>query len=278
MRPECRERFPRHLLQRKPLVNDPGMHHGTCVTHVPWCMSGSLTRGGGENVPGISGACATRHFRYLIRCLCLKQQGHSKFTMIGHNLKECHRMKVCIRHCVVVLNNHDLSQISLQNANLNENDSEPNHQILHTGHMCEWYPITLIQCASWKNVKSNNIFFLKCICTIFVCLLIMMTLECMSLLTCSVFDWFCEITYNGTPCPWWRHQTETFSVLLAICAGKVNSPHKSQWRVALMFSLICARINGWVNNGEAGDLRRHHAYHGVTVMTKSSLSITDDLW
>ena len=29
-------RFPRHWLQRKPLVSDPGMHHGTCVTHVPW--------------------------------------------------------------------------------------------------------------------------------------------------------------------------------------------------------------------------------------------------
>ena len=28
-----------------PLVSDPGMHHGTCVTHVPWCMSGSLTSG-----------------------------------------------------------------------------------------------------------------------------------------------------------------------------------------------------------------------------------------
>ena len=53
MRRECRERFPHHQLQRKPLVSDPGIHHGTCVTHVPWCMSGSLTRGGGENVPGI---------------------------------------------------------------------------------------------------------------------------------------------------------------------------------------------------------------------------------
>ena len=31
MRPECRERFPRHQLQRKPLVSDPGMHHGTCA-------------------------------------------------------------------------------------------------------------------------------------------------------------------------------------------------------------------------------------------------------
>ena len=51
MRRECRESFPHHRLQRKPLVNDPGMHHGTRVTHVPWCMSGSLLSGGGNTVP-----------------------------------------------------------------------------------------------------------------------------------------------------------------------------------------------------------------------------------
>ena len=28
-----------------PRVNDPDMHHGTCVAHVPWCMPGSLTSG-----------------------------------------------------------------------------------------------------------------------------------------------------------------------------------------------------------------------------------------
>ena len=67
MRREWRERFPRHRFQRKPLVSDPGMHQGTCVKHVPWCMSGSLTNGGGENVPGIPGACATRNFAYLVR-------------------------------------------------------------------------------------------------------------------------------------------------------------------------------------------------------------------
>ena len=65
MRRGCRERIPRHRLQSQPLVSDPGMHHGTCVTHVPWCMSGSLARGGGENVPGIPGACANRNFTYL---------------------------------------------------------------------------------------------------------------------------------------------------------------------------------------------------------------------
>ena len=26
-----------------PWVSDPDKHHGTCVTHVPWCMPGSLT-------------------------------------------------------------------------------------------------------------------------------------------------------------------------------------------------------------------------------------------
>ena len=37
----------------------------------------------------------------------------------------------------------------------------------------------------------------------------------------------------------------------------VNSPHKGQWRGALMFSLIFVWINGWVNNREASDLRRY---------------------
>ena len=45
----------------------------------------------------------------------------------------------------------------------------------------------------------------------------------------------------------------------------VNSPHKGQWRGALMFSLICTRINGWVNNGEAGDFRRYRAHYDVRV-------------
>ena len=59
--------FSRHRLQRKPLVNDPSMHHGTCVTHVPWYILGSLTRGGEENVSGIPGACATLNFTFRTR-------------------------------------------------------------------------------------------------------------------------------------------------------------------------------------------------------------------
>ena len=61
---ECREHLSRHRLLWKPLVSDPAMHHGTCVTHVSWCMSWSLTRGGRENVPG---TWTTRNFAYLAR-------------------------------------------------------------------------------------------------------------------------------------------------------------------------------------------------------------------
>ena len=80
--PGMPERFPRHRLQRKPLVSDLNMHHGTCVAHVPWCISGSLTRGGGENVPSIPGACTTRYFTYLARahgmyCTC-RNRVHTK--------------------------------------------------------------------------------------------------------------------------------------------------------------------------------------------------------
>ena len=46
----------------------------------------------------------------------------------------------------------------------------------------------------------------------------------------------------------------------------MDSPHKGQWRGALMFSLICAWTNSWANNRDAGDLRGHRAHCDVTVM------------
>ena len=75
--------------------------------------------------------------------------------------------------------------------------------------------------------------------------------------------------------PWWRHQMETFSALLALCEGNSpvtgEFPHKGQWRGALTFSLIYDWINGWVNNREAGDLRRHRAHYDVIVMPMPSI-------
>ena len=62
---------------------------------------------------------------------------------------------------------------------------------------------------------------------------------------------------------WWRNQMETFPALLAICAG--NSPVPGEFPT-LMFSVICAWINGWVNTGEAGDLRHHRVHYDVIVI------------
>ena len=73
----------------------------------------------------------------------------------------------------------------------------------------------------------------------------------------------------------WKHFSRYWHFVQGIHRSLVNSPHKSQWRGALMFSLICAWTNGWVNTPDAGDLRRHRANYDVTVMWKWSLFAED---
>ena len=53
----------------------------------------------------------------------------------------------------------------------------------------------------------------------------------------------------------WKHFLQYWPFVLGIHRSPVNFPHKDQWHGALMFSLICALINGGVNNGGAGNLR-----------------------
>ena len=67
--------------------------------------------------------------------------------------------------------------------------------------------------------------------------------------------------YPITSLEWWRHQMKTFSALLALCVG--DSPVTMR---SLMFSLICTWLNRWLNNGEAGDLRRYRGHYDVAVM------------
>ena len=64
----------------------------------------------------------------------------------------------------------------------------------------------------------------------------------------------------------WKNFPRYWPFVRGIHRSPVNSPHKGQWRGALMFSLIYARTNGWVNTGDAGDLRRKHAHYDVIVM------------
>ena len=63
-----------------------------------------------------------------------------------------------------------------------------------------------------------------------------------------------------------KHFPRYWPFARGIHRSPVNSQHKGQWRRAWMFSLICAWINRWVNNGKAGELRRYRAHYGVIVM------------
>ena len=64
----------------------------------------------------------------------------------------------------------------------------------------------------------------------------------------------------------WKQFPRYWPFVRGIHRSPVNSPHKGQSRGALLLSLICARINGWVNNPEAGDLRRHPTHCDVIVL------------
>ena len=71
----------------------------------------------------------------------------------------------------------------------------------------------------------------------------------------------------------WKHFPRYWPFVRGIHRWPVDLPHKGQWRGALMFSLICAWINGWVNNHETGDLRRHCTHYDVIVMDKRKATV-----
>ena len=63
-----------------------------------------------------------------------------------------------------------------------------------------------------------------------------------------------------------KHFSRYQPFVRGIHRSSVSSPHTGQWRGAPMFSLICAWINGWVNNRKVGELRRRRAHYDITVM------------
>ena len=69
----------------------------------------------------------------------------------------------------------------------------------------------------------------------------------------------------------WNPLPRYWPSVRGIRRSPVNSPHKGQSCWVLMFSLICACTNDWVNNRDAGDLRRHRAHYDVTVMTNQHM-------
>ena len=67
----------------------------------------------------------------------------------------------------------------------------------------------------------------------------------------------------------WKHFLRYWPFVRGIHRSPVNSPHKGQWRGSLMFCLIRAWINSWVNSCEAGDLRHYLAHCDVIAMYTS---------
>ena len=76
----------------------------------------------------------------------------------------------------------------------------------------------------------------------------------------------------------WKHFPRYRPFVRRIHLSPLNSPHKGEWRGALMFSLICDWTYGWVNNRDAGDLRRHRAHYDVIVMYHVCVGRPQDQW
>ena len=74
----------------------------------------------------------------------------------------------------------------------------------------------------------------------------------------------------------WKLFPRNRPLVRGIHRSPVNSPHKGQWRGALMYSLICEWTNGWANNREAGDLGRHRAHYDVIVMLLAQCVVFPD--
>ena len=104
------------------------------------------------------------------------------------------------------------------------------------------------------------------------------------LLAFHEFELYCTVKNHTDRCPQYharivhddvikrKHFPRYWPRVRGIHRSPVNSPHTGQWRGTLMFSLISGWINGWVDNREAGDLRRHRGHYDVIVMSKCNYS------
>ena len=186
--------FPTHRLQRKPLVSDPGMHHCTYVTHVPWCMSGSLTCGG---------RMRTRNFTYLVRGPWRPGQFCDRTGLARSSYALC---KLSIKDILHVISNGIKTALLKMCQQLYSPNVIFMWKVRQTcltnslrPHFTWW----------WFTVREPHSMYLK---------------RKFSIRTCKPMSF---VSKSATPkihklCArfsWWRHQLETSSELLVLCQG-----------------------------------------------------------
>ena len=195
--PPCR-RF-----HRKPLVSDPGMHHGTCVTHVPWCMSGSLTCGDRGKCSRHSRRMRTRNFAYLARGPCSDRED------------------------IFVLHDGIIRSVTWTHSNCLGRDHQGIVQAIYLCFLVAWIlpGITKYHIVYIERVRE------KCVC-LFVCLCFFTQLN-----TGTVWNFSKTCHDDVIEC---KHFPRYCPFVRGIHRSSVNSPHKGQWRGAVMFSLISA--------------------------------------
>ena len=72
----------------------------------------------------------------------------------------------------------------------------------------------------------------------------------------------------------WNHFLRYWPLVRGIHRSPVHSPHKGQWWWALMF-FIWAWTNCWVNNRDAGDLRRYRVHYDFAVIYMNACDCTN---
>ena len=68
----------------------------------------------------------------------------------------------------------------------------------------------------------------------------------------------------------WKHFSRYWSLVRGIHRLPVKSPTKASDLELRRFLLSAPWINGWIDNREAGDLRRHRTHYDVIVMRMTS--------
>ena len=123
----------------------------------------------------------------------------------------------------------------------------------------------------------NDLYFLAFVFNLYLFLYI----ECDAVKTRSIFSQILTIDTPWLARTWWREQMKTFSAVLASCAGKSPTPGEfpAQRPVPRSFD-VCFDLplnKRWVNNREAGDLRRYRAHYDVIVM-KGEIRCDFEVW